>query len=224
MYKHILGFDDTFAICWTVSVSVVTSLVIVVDTSLGGLTKHTHFGSAPREEPSAASGRRRRHFGRGHSGHRGARARAKMAAGQGARPGCGRAPRQPSARAGSAGVGGRPWRRAGSGAGPRDSPPPGAAARAEGSGPPAAALPLPPSPPEEGKELPAPRRTRGGEARLARSASPVGGVRGGRRRRAPVGWRGPRIVAGVPKSCKLELGLKTENNNEKTLLAQPLSI
>lgn len=55
MYKHILGFDDTFAICWTVSVSVVTSLVIVVDTSLGGLTKHTHFGSAPREERSAAS-------------------------------------------------------------------------------------------------------------------------------------------------------------------------
>lgn len=187
MYKHILGFDYTFAICWTVLVSVVTSLVIFVATSLDGLTRPLCQNTRvwlcpPTKEPSAASAPCR-HFGRGHSGHRGARARAKMAAGQGARPGCGRAPRQPLPRAGSAGAGGRPWRRAGSGAGPRDSPPPGSAARAEGSGPPAAALPLPPSPPEEGKELPAPRRTRGGEARLAWSAGPAGG----RGKRAPVG-------------------------------------
>ncbi|KAM9651885.1 lysosomal enzyme trafficking factor isoform 1-T1 [Morphnus guianensis] len=114
-----------------------------------------------------------RHFGRGQLHHREARARAKMAAGQPAPPRQARRgpapPRPASARMqtgahrkwfspcrkcrGSGAVAGRQWQRAGSGAAGRWAPsPPGAAARAEGSGPPAVALPLPPSPLEEGAE------------------------------------------------------------------------
>lgn len=63
MCKYILKFDCTSAICWTVSVSVVTSLVIFVVTALDGLTpplcQNTRVSICPpAQEPSAASQRR----------------------------------------------------------------------------------------------------------------------------------------------------------------------
>lgn len=142
-----------------------------------------------------------RHFGRGQPHHREARARAKMAAGQPAPPRPGRRgparPRPASARmqtgahrkwfspcrkcSGSGAVAGRRWQRAGSGAAGRWAPSsPGAAARAEGSGPPAVALPLPPSPLEEGKGLPASVKEplRRSASRPERGSSARGGAEG----------------------------------------------